>query len=218
MVSRHFHFATTDAFYVLFQIVTFMVMSIIAATFSTVPFSLSAAALPLDVDGYGFFGDEVNKVRNYRPRSEASEGYVFTGVCHSVIFRGGREVGDHGPGHNTPPPDLDMGPGHNTPLPPGPGHGTWSQHLPPPPGTWTWDLVTTPPSPPPPWTWDLVTTPPSPPPLEHGHGTWSQHLPPPRPPLSPPLDLDMGPGHNTSLPPRDCAQAGGMHPTGIHSC
>ena len=25
----------------------------------------------------------------YRPRSEASEGYVFTGVCHSVIFEGG---------------------------------------------------------------------------------------------------------------------------------
>ena len=26
---------------------------------------------------------------NYRPLSEASEGYVFTGVCHSVTERGG---------------------------------------------------------------------------------------------------------------------------------
>ena len=58
------------------------------------------------------------------------------------------------------------------------------------------------------------TTPPPP-------GTRSQHLPP-----SPP-----GPGHNTSLPPfppgtrsqhfpppPPYAQAGGTHPTGMHSC
>ena len=54
-------------------------------------------------------------------------------------------------------------------------------------------------SPPP---WEQVTTPP---PL----GTRSQHLPPPT----------LEPGHNTSLPPpRDYAQAGGTHPTGMHSC
>ena len=41
---------------------------------------------------------------------------------------------------------------------------------------------------------DLVTTPPPPP--RHEHGTWSQHPPPPPPP-----DMNMGPGHNTPLPP-----------------
>ena len=149
-----------------------------------------------------------------------------------------------GPGHNTSPPppgpghntSLPPGPGHNTSLPPGPGDNTFlppplgpghntylppspgtrsqhlppprtrSQHLPPPPpppplgpvhNTSTpRDQVTTPPSP-----WDQVTTPPPPP------RTRSQNLPPP------------GPGHNTSLPhPRDYAQAGGTHPTGMHSC
>ena len=75
----------------------------------------------------------------YRPRSEASEGYVFTGVCHSVTKRGGGRCSDLvrggkvdvltwsstpplGPGHLPPP----LGPGH-LPPPPGPGH------LPPPP-------------------------------------------------------------------------------------
>ena len=88
------------------------------------------------------------------PRSEVSEGYVFTGVCH---FNSGG--GRSGPGHNTSPPP---GPAHNTSLPPGPGHnppsppGTRSQHLPPPPPR------------------DQVTTPPSP------LGTRSQHLPHPR--------------------------------------
>ena len=91
----------------------------------------------------------------YRPRSEASEGYVFTGICHSVIFGGG-EVATWDM-VTTPPSPL--GPGHNTSLPP-------------------LDQVTTPPSSP----WDQVTTPPPPRP---GHntsllppGTRSQHLPP----------------------------------------
>ena len=66
-----------------------------------------------------------------------------------------------------------------------------------------------------------------PPPPGHGPGTWSQHTPTPPPP-----DMDMGPGHNTPSPPRtwtwdlvttphsplDYVQAGGMHPTGMHSC
>ena len=39
---------------------------------------------------------------NYRPRSESSEGYVFTGVCHSVIFRGG-EGGQHQRSMTYPP-------------------------------------------------------------------------------------------------------------------
>ena len=94
----------------------------------------------------------------------------------------------------------NQGPGHNTslpllctttpPPPPEPGHNTSL----------------------PPW-----TTPPPPPPLGPGHNT------------SPPPPL--GPGHNTSPPPfwdqvttprpslpPDYAQAGGMHPTGMHSC
>ena len=58
----------------------------------------------------------------YRPRSEASEGYVFTGVCHSVTEWGGGGGVNQRPGHNTSLP------------PPGPGHGTWSQHPPPPQG------------------------------------------------------------------------------------
>ena len=57
----------------------------------------------------------------YCPRSEASEGYVFTGVCHSVIFGGGRWA--------TPMATSPPGPGQNIyPLPP----GTRSEHLPPP--------------------------------------------------------------------------------------
>ena len=124
-------------------------------------------------------------IHYYRPRSVASEGYVFTGVCHSVTEGGGREGGvNQGHGHNTPPPpqtwtwDLVTTPPSLSP--PRHGHGTWSQHPPPPP-TWTWDLVTTPPSLPPPrtWTWDLVTTPPSPP------QTWTWDLvttPPSLPP------------------------------------
>ena len=128
---------------------------------------------------------------NYRPRSEGERRLYFH--RHLSVQLRGREGGvDQGPGHNTPP-----GPGHNTPSPR--------------------DLVTTPPFPPGPGhntplpPRDLVTTPPSP-------GTWSQY------PLPPP-----GPGHNTPSPPRDLvttppspppdyAQAGGTHPTGMHSC
>ena len=72
----------------------------------------------------------------YRPRSEASDSYIFTGICLSNS-RGGGEVGNHGPGHNTslpppghrsqhPPPRAQVttppspfwGTGHNTSLPP----------------------------------------------------------------------------------------------------
>ena len=111
-------------------------------------------------------------VHFYRPRSEASEGYVFTGVCHSVTKGGGRcsdLVPGPGPGH-LPPRDQDIiyppppplwgqdiyPPGTRTSTPLGPGH------LPPPP---------------PPRDQDIIY-----PPLGPGH------LPPPPP----------GPGH---LPP-----------------
>ena len=96
----------------------------------------------------------------YRPRSEASEGYVFTGVCHSFCSTGGGGGGGRGGVQHqrstTPPPDntslpprvqfttppylppgpghktSPLGPGHNTsPPPPGPGHNTF---LPPPLG------------------------------------------------------------------------------------
>ena len=93
----------------------------------------------------------------YRPRRETTEGYVFTGVCHSVILGGGGVV--TWSWCNTFPPRTRGG--HNTPLPPGPGQ---------------------------------VTT------------------PAPHP---------LGPGQvrtTAPLPPRDCGQAGGTHPTGMHSC
>ena len=125
----------------------------------------------------------------YRPRSVASEGYVFTGVCHSFCStRGG------GGGRWSTPKDQVTTP-------------------PPPPRTWTWDLVTTPP---PPHLGHGHNTHPPPPHLGHGHnthppppGTWSQHLPP-----SPPPTWDMV---TTPTPPLDYAQAGGTHPTGMHS-
>ena len=108
---------------------------------------------------------------HYRPRSEASEGYVFTGVCHSVTNGGGGggwgEVlhqMQHGTRSEHLPPPRDR---VRTSPPPS---GTGSLHPTPPPPTW--DLVT-PPCPHPP-TWDLVT-PPHPPPPE----TWSLNPPPP---------------------------------------
>ena len=199
-------------------------------------------------------------VHYYRPRSEASEGYVFTGVCHSFCSTGGggggvatpKASGQHPPWdqvtntHLPPPtwsqhpPPSPLGHGHktpslpwdqldNTPLPPGmvttpPPPQTWSQHQrslditppPPPPGPGGQhplpppgpggqhppppDMVTTPPSLPP----DMVTTPPS---LPLGPG--GQHTTTPPPPRH---------GHNTPALPRDYAQAGGTHPTGMHSC
>ena len=134
----------------------------------------------------------------YRPHSVVSEGYVFTGVCHSfcsTLGGGGgqhqRTRSQHPPpehGHGTwsqhPPPEHGHGTWsqHPPPSPPEHGHGTWSQH--PPPPTWTWDLVTTPAPLAPPRNMDMGpghNTHPLPPPPEHGHGTWSQH-PPPLPP------------------------------------
>ena len=169
-----------------------------------------------------FVGTDV-KGNIYRPLSEASESYVFTGICLS-------KCGGWGGGVATPNAS-----GQHLP-PPGHGHGTWSQHPPPP---WMGPGHNAPP-----WTWDLATTPP---PSSPGHGTWSQHPPSPlnmgpghnTPP--PPSPMDMGPGHNTppgkwdlvttpSPPPMDMGpghntpptpdymQAGGTHPTGMHSC
>ena len=127
---------------------------------------------------------DIDLMDYYRPLSEASEGYIFTGICLSNS--GGEGGVDQGPGHNTslPPPrdQVDNTPlpptghGHNTPqdqwtTPPSP-HRTWSQHPPPPSPRTRW------------------TTPP---------GTWSQH------PLSPP---PAGHGHNTPSP----LGPGGQHP------
>ena len=117
----------------------------------------------------------------YRPRSEASEGYVFTGVCHSFCSTGGGGVGGwHQRSQHLP---LPLGTRSQHLPPPGtrsqhlPPPGTRSQHFPP-PGTRSQHL-----SPP----RDQVTTPPSPP-LEPDHNT---SLPPPPPGLD----------HNTSLSP-----------------
>ena len=110
----------------------------------------------------------------YHPRSEASEGYDFTGVCHFSC--GGGEVGSTK--GRPPPPSRSQDPR--------------SQHLPSQPGS-------------------KVTTPPP-----SGQGQRSQHLPPAR-----------VKGHNTSplpglkvttSPPGHYAQAGGTHPTRMHSC
>ena len=43
---------------------------------------------------------DINFASFYRPRNEASEGYVFTGVCHSLCSGGGRwHQMHHGIGH-----------------------------------------------------------------------------------------------------------------------
>ena len=52
----------SDQVFFNFQIVTFMVMSVIAAVFTTVPIALSAASIPLDLKNWGFenYENEVN--------------------------------------------------------------------------------------------------------------------------------------------------------------
>ena len=136
---------------------------------------------------------------NYRPLSEASEGYVFTGIC---LSKSGGEVlhqMHHVINHMVRRGEW------TTPPPPA---GTRSQHLPPPPlgpgldNTFPppWDQVWTTPPPPP---WDQVWTIPSPPPLGPGLDN-----------TSPPL----GPGLDNTSPPPGYAQAGGTHPTGMHPC
>ena len=132
----------------------------------------------------------------YRPRSEASEGYVFIGVCHSVIFRGeGGKVDntkDQPPtptrvkghstsplarvkGHNAYPPDQCQRSQH----PPSPSQGQRSQH---PPARVKGNSTS-------PWPGSKVTTPP------------------------------LWPGSKVTTPPsQHYAQVGGTHPTGMHSC
>ena len=139
----------------------------------------------------------------YRPCSEACKGYVFTDICHSVIFQGGRWTApkvNHLPTLakiTTPPPSQ----GHNTsPL------AKLTTPLPPPLVRITTPPPTVPSSqhPPPPWPSSQhlppgqahntsppplvrITTPP-PTVLSSQHPPWprSQHLSPP------------GQGHNTS--------------------
>ena len=119
---------------------------------------------------------------------EASEGYVFRGVCHSLCpTRGGGRRWSSTPmaRMSTPSP----GPGQNVyPLPPpGPGQNVYPL--------------------PPPRDHDRMSTP-SPP------RTRSECLPPPSPPrpgqnvYTPPPPRDLGHA--------DYTQAGGTHPTGMH--
>ena len=96
----------------------------------------------------------------YRPRSEASEGYVFTGVCH---FNSGGRGRWATPMVTTPPPWDQV----TTPAHP----GTRSQHLPPPPPLGPGHNTPPPPR-------DQATTPPSSP----YPRTRPPHLPPPPPP------------------------------------
>ena len=100
-----------------------------------------------------------------------------------------------------PPPPGQGQRSQHLPL----GQGQRSQHIPPPPGQgqrsqhpWPGSKVMTPPSP---WPGSKVTTPPP----SQGHR--SLHHPPAR------IKVD-----NTSPLPRYSAQAGGGHPTGMHSC
>ena len=118
------------------------------------------------------------------------------------------------------------GPGHNTSLPPGTRSAYNTTPAPPPPPPTRPGQVTTPPSPPgtgsgyntpllPPW--DQVR-------LQHpllSPGTRSGYNTPPRDQvrLQHPLPPGTKSGYNTPPPPpRDCGQAGGTHPTGMHSC
>ena len=121
----------------------------------------------------------------YRPRSEASKGYVFIGVCHSVTERGGGGV-DQDQDQVTTHPSLPPGPGDNTPSPwdqvtTPPSPGTRSQHLSPPQGTRSQHPLSLGPgdNTPPRTRWQHPPTP---------RTRWQHPLPP-------------GPGHNTSLPP-----------------
>ena len=105
----------------------------------------------------------IKNITHYRPRSEASEGYLFKGIC---LSNSGICLSNSGGGRSGP--------------------GTWSQHPPP-----SWDLVTTPlppqdlvTTPPPlPRTWSQY-------PLGPGHNTPSP--PPPGPGHNTPLPLGPG--------------------------
>ena len=58
-------FLSIDLFWFPFQIINFMVMSIISAVFSTAPLSMSAAVIPIELDGYGLFENPQEEVPNY---------------------------------------------------------------------------------------------------------------------------------------------------------
>ena len=118
----------------------------------------------------------------YHPRSEASEGYVFTGVCHYVTKRGGGvdvQTWSRGGGvdvltWSSPP----LGQGHLPPL--------WDQDIYPPSGTRTSTPLGTRTSTPP-WDQDIYPPPPS--------GTRTS-TPPPRD-----QDIYPPPGTRTYTPP-----------------
>ena len=124
----------------------------------------------------------------YHLRTEASEGYVFTGVCHSFCSTGrGRCCNTKGLWTTPPSPPQDQvttpqhpppGPGGQHPPPP----GTWSQHPPPPPGPGH-NTPLLPPGP-----GHNTPLPPGPDGQQHPPpGPGGQHPPPPPP----------GHGHNT---------------------
>ena len=65
---------------------------------------------------WNFFGEValnqiIWKESNYRPHSEASEGYVFTGVCHSLSTGGWHQM-HHGIGHMITPHPMSHSPHH----------------------------------------------------------------------------------------------------------
>ena len=147
---------------------------------------------------------------------------MFSQVIVILSPNGRGEVGNT---NGQPPPPL--GPGLNIypPLPP----GTRSEHLPPPPpppGIRSEHLS------PPPGSGQNISPPPQtrseylPPPPGLGPGQNIYPSPPPEHLTTPsPLGLgqDIYPlppsGTRTSTPPpRDYTQAGGTHPTGMHSC
>ena len=80
-------------------------------------FSLNVRSINCRMSKFSYF---------YRPLREASEGYIFTGICLSNSGGGGADGGGGGGGggggmwaarlQHLPPP----GPGHNTSLPPSP--------------------------------------------------------------------------------------------------
>ena len=126
----------------------------------------------------------------YRPRSEASEGYVFTGVCHTFCSTGGgrwattngQPLPPPGPGQNIYPPQDQVrtsipspppGPGQNiyTPShpPPGPGQNIYPLRPPPLPGTRSEHI------PPPPRDQVRTSTPFPPPPRLHAGGRYASY-------------------------------------------
>ena len=121
---------------------------------------------------------------SYRPRSEASEGYVFTGVCHSVTKRGGGGRWATLMVNHLPPRTMS----ECLPPPPHPP-GTRSECIPPSPSPLGTRSECLPPSPPTRTRSECLPP-----------GTRSECLPPPQDQVR--MSTPPGPGHNVyPLPP-----------------